>query len=404
MEINKKQLIYKAIMLVVLTILITMIVTASLMHRNIEQNENIKYVLVSDEQSGVGEDISYLKKIIDKYYLGEVDEEKLKNAALKGYVDGLGDEYSSYISKDEYDDFNANIIGNYVGIGIYMAVYKGTDEIVIISTMKESPAEEAGILAGDIIEKIDGVSYKGTDELESAAKYIKGEEGTKVSLEIKRDEEILNFDIVRRKVIINPITAKVLDEYDIGYIQITSFDENCSKDFLDKYKELQSNGVKSLIIDIRNNGGGIVNEALNIADYIVPKDKSLMVTINKSGEEKITKSKENPIISIPVIVLANENSASASEILIGALKDNNCGKFVGTKTYGKGVIQEILKLKNGSALKLTTEEYFTPNRTKINKVGIEPDENVELPEGVKTSYNIDLKDDTQLNKAIEMLK
>ena len=285
-----------------------------------------------------------------------------------------------------------------------MAVYKDSNEIVIVSPMKGSPAEEVGLQSGDIITKVNGIAYEGADGLEMASHNIKGEAGTSVNLEIKREEEILEFEIVRRKVIMNPITAEVIEKTNIGYIQVTSFDEDCSKEFKAKFEELKEKSIKSLIIDLRNNGGGIVQEALSIADYIVPKGNSLMITVNKIENEVIERAKQDPIIDMPVVVLVNENSASASEILVGALRDNGVAKIVGTKTFGKGVIQEVLKLKDGSALKLTTEEYFTPNKTKINKIGIEPDEVVELPEGVQTSYDIERKNDTQLNKAIEMMK
>ncbi len=404
MEFNKKQRIYKSIMLVLLTVLITFIVTSVMMYKNLGSKDSTKYVLVPGEKSGIGADINSLRSIIDKYYLGEVDEAKLKESALSGYIAGLGDEYSEYISKDQYESFNTNIIGNYVGIGIYMSVYKDSNEIVIVSPIKGSPAEEVGLLSGDIITKVDGVAYEGQDGLDKAARIIKGETGTKVHLEIKREEKILEFDIERRKIIINPLTAEVIENTNIGYIQITSFDEDMSKDFKEKIEELKSKNITSLIIDLRNNGGGIVQEALTIADYLVPKGKYLMITVNKTEKEVIETSKNDPIINIPIVVLVNQNSASAAEILVGALKDNNIAKVVGTKTYGKGVIQEVLKLKDGSALKITTEEYFTPNRTKINKVGIEPDEVVELTEGVQISYNIDTEKDNQLNKAIEILK
>ena len=404
MEQNNRQRIYKTFMLVILTILITFIITTTFMYKNIKTEDNVKYVLVSNEQSETDNSISTLKKIVDKYYLGEVDEQKLKESALKGYIDGLGDEYSEYITKEEYENFNANIMGNYIGIGIYMAVYKDTNEIVILYPMKESPAEKAGLKSGDIITKVDGIEYTGNDGLNNAANNIKGEEGTSVHLEIRRDEETLEFDIVREKVIMNPITADIIDGTDIGYIQITSFDEDVCKDFKNKFDEIKTKGINSLIIDLRNNGGGIVQEALNIADLFVPSGKTLMYTINKTESEITETSKTDPSITMPVVILVNENSASASEILVGALRDNEIAKVVGTKTYGKGVIQEVLKLKDGGALKITTEEYFTPNKTKINNIGIEPDEVVELPSGVSTSYNIDRENDTQLKKAIDILQ
>ena len=403
MNLEKRQKIYRSIMLVILSVLITFITTTVVLYKYLKADGNIKYILVSDNDSSIGAEISKLRTIIDQYYLGEIDDEKLKEGAISGYINALGDEYTAYITKEEYDEFQANIMGNYVGIGIYMSVYKNSDEIVIIAPIKNSPAEKSGLKSGDIITKVNGIEYSGVDGMEIASDQIKGEEGTTVDIEIKRNEEILNFTITREKVIMNPITAEVL-ENNIGYIQLISFDENCSQEFKEKYEELQIKGIKSLIIDLRNNGGGIVQEALTIADYIVPKYKTLMVTVNKTENEVTEIAEQEPIITMPVIVLVNENSASASEILVGALKENGCAKIVGTKTFGKGVIQEILKLADGSALKLTTEEYFTPNRNKINGVGIEPDVIVELPEDVLPSYSIERTKDTQLNKAIELLK
>lgn len=402
MDSEKRQRIYKTIMLVILTALLTFLITTVVLYRHMKDNGETKYILVNNQDSSISGDISKYRAIIDQYFLGEIDEQKLRDGAIKGYIEGLGDEYSQYITKDEYADFEANVMGNYVGIGIYMAVYKNSDEIVIISPMKESPAEKAGLQSGDIITKVDGITYTG-DELDTASSKIKGEEGTTVSLEIKRGEETFTVDIVRQKVIVNPVTSEVL-EGNVGYISLVSFDEDCSIEFKQKYEELVSKGIKSLIIDLRNNGGGLVKEALTIADYIVPEGKDLLITVNKKENETVEKATKKPIVTVPVVVLVNENSASASEILAGALKDNECATIIGTKTYGKGVIQEILKLTDGSALKLTTEEYYTPSRTKINKIGIEPDIAVELPEGVTPSYNIEREKDTQLQRAIEELK
>ena len=190
----------------------------------------------------------------------------------------------------------------------------------------------------------------------------------------------------------------------IGYIEFSSFDEGTANEFKAKFEELSKQGIKSLIIDLRNNGGGIVDEALEIADYILAKDDVILYEVDKNNKEKIEKAKNDPIINMPIVVLTNENTASSSEILAGALKDHNKAKIVGKKTYGKGVIQQLLTLPDGSGLKITAEEYLTPNKTKINKIGIEPDEKVELPDTVKNVLTIEEKDDTQLQKAIEMLK
>ena len=392
MNKEKTQRIYKIIMLIALVAFITFIITTVFLYNT--NLDNTKYVLVSNNDNTIAGELARFRTIIDEYYLGEVDENKLKESAIKGYVEGLGDEYSEYITKEEYEEYEINIMGNYVGIGIYMSAYKDSDEIVVLSTIEDSPAESAGILTGDIILKVDGIEYDG-EHLDEASAAIKGEEGTKVKIEIKRNEQIMELEIERKKVIVNPVKSEV-KENNIGYIKLTSFDEETSKIFKEKYEELQKQNIQSLIIDLRDNGGGIVQEALTIADYMLEKDSKMLITVNKKENEVIETAKTDPIITIPVVLLVNENSASASEILAGALKDNNRAKIVGTKTYGKGVIQELLRLKDGSAIKLTTEEYYTPNRTKINKVGIEPDELVENKKDEQT--------DLQLQKAIEMVK
>ena len=331
-----------------------------------------------------------------------MNEEKLKEGAIKGYIEGLDDQYTEYISKEDMKDYMEDATGNFVGIGIYMVKDTNTNKVMVLSPIKDSPAEKAGILPGDLIISVDGVQYS-ADEMSVAANKIKGEEGSKVKVEILRGTETLNFELTRENIKVNPVEGKVLKN-NIGYIKFSSFDENTSEEFKTKYEELQKQGIKSLIIDLRNNGGGIVTEALNIADYVLEKDKVILYEVDKNEKEKIEKSKNDPIINMPIVILTNNNTASSSEILAGALKDHEKAKIVGTKTYGKGVIQQLMTLPDGSGLKITAEEYLTPNRTKINKIGIQPDEEVQLPEELKNKLTIEEKDDTQLQKAIEILK
>ncbi len=402
----KRQRIYKNIMLVVLTAFLTFILTTIYMTKN-NNNNNTQSIssllgLESSNDNQLTKSIKYVKTILDKYYLNDIDEDKATEGALKGYVASLGDPYTEYIPKDEMEDYKSDLMGNYVGIGIYMAQNTKDNTIVVLTPIKYSPAEEAGILPGDIIKKINGVEYTGED-MTAAANNIKGEEGSTVTLEIQRGQEIKTFEIKRKKITTNPVISEKLDS-NIGYIEVTSFDEDTAQNFKAKYEELKSQGITSLIIDLRNNGGGLVDQALQIADYIVPKGKDLLVTVDKDKNEKIEKSKEDVLIDMPIVVLVNENSASSSEILAGALKDLNEATIVGTTTYGKGVIQQLLTLKSGAGLKVTVEEYYTPNRTKINGVGIEPNEKVELPETVSNHLLVQRDQDTQLQKAIEILK
>ena len=211
------------------------------------------------------------------------------------------------------------------------------------------------------------------------------------------------IEIKTENVKINHIKTKVLDGT-IGYIKMTTFDMGDTKEFEEKYNELKSKGIKSLIIDLRNNGGGIVDEALGIADDIIEKGKTTLITIDKDGKEEVKTSEKDPIINEKIVVLVNKNTASASEILVGILKDYNKATVVGTTTFGKGIIQDLMSLTDGSGIKLTTSEYLTPNRNKINEVGITPDIEIELPDDIENIYSIEEKQDNQLQKAIDILK
>lgn len=404
MEEKRGYKVFKIIMLIILVAFVTFIITSVGTYQFLKDNDKLGKTLVvtSSDNGEIASELSKYKMLIDKYFLGEVDEEKLKEGAIKGYIEGLDDQYTEYISKEDMKDYLEETTGNFVGIGIYMVKDTDSNKVMVLSPIKGSPAEKAGILPGDLIISVDGVQYS-ADEMSVAANKIKGEEGSTVKLELLRGTETLNFELARENIKVNPVEGKVLQN-NIGYIKFSSFDEETSKEFKTKYQELEAKGIKSLIIDLRNNGGGIVSEALNIADYILEKDKVMLYEVDKNNNEKIEKSKEDPIINMPIVILTNSNTASSSEILAGALKDHEKAKIVGTKTYGKGVIQQLMTLQDGSGLKITSEEYLTPNKTKINKIGIEPDEKVELPEEFKNKLTIEEKDDTQLQKAIEMLK
>ena len=403
MEENKRTKIYKIIMLVILVAFITFLITSIGFYQYFTNGNNVNLLInSSSENSSIEDELKKYRTLIDKYYLGEVKEEELKEGAIAGYIEGLGDKYTEYISKDDMEEYMQDTMGNFVGIGIYMVNDTETNKIMVLSPIKGSPAEKAGILPGDYILKINGESYTGEDNSIAATK-IKGEEGTTVKLEILRGTETLNFEIKRENIIVNPVEGKVL-ENNIGYIEFTSFDENTAEEFKNKFEELQKSNIKSLIIDLRNNGGRLVDQELEIAGNITDKGSVLLYEVDKNDKEEIKKSDSDPIINMPIVILVNENTASSSEILAGALKDLGKAKIVGTKTYGKGVIQELLTLSDGSGLKITSQKYLTPNKTEINNVGIEPNETVELPDTVENILNVDEKDDTQLQKAIEMLK
>ena len=403
MKEEREEKIYKSLMLVVITVIITFLITSVTVYKAIAKN-GIKYVKITDgEVTGLDETLASFRKVLEKEYLGEIDDETLVEGALKGYVEALGDPYTEYYTKEEMEKLMDTTNGNYVGIGIYMLVDKEKQTIVVLKPMENSPAEQAGILAGDIITKVDGQGYT-LDTITEVSNKIKGKAGTKVKLEIKRGEkETFEIEVERKKILISHINTKVFKD-NIGYIYISDFDGGCADEFTQKYKELKKQGIEKLIIDIRNNGGGIVDEAINILKLITDKGDTLLITKDKNENEKITKNDKDPIINMPIVVLTNEYSASASEIMTGALKDNEKATIIGTITYGKGVIQTIHTLADGSGLKITTNEYYTPKYYKINKVGIEPNIKVDVPEEYKNKTTIPEEKDTQLQKAIETLK
>ena len=402
MEERKKIKTYKIVMLVVLVAFVTFLLTSIGMYQYFTHDGFGKQLVAkSEENEEIVDTLNQYRKIIDKYYLGEIDEEKLKDGAIKGYVAGLGDEYTEYISKEDMEDYMADTTGNFVGIGVYMVQNTEVNKIMVLAPIKGGPAEKAGIQPGDYIIAVDGVEYSG-EQMTEASNKIKGEEGTTVKIEVLRGSKTLTFELKRENVKVNPVEGEIL-ENNIGYIAFSSFDEGTSEEFKTKYEELQAKGIKSLIIDLRNNGGGIVDEALEIANFILDKNSVILYEVDKNNNETEEKTTDDPIINIPIVLLTNENTASSSEILAGALKDHKKATIVGEKTYGKGVIQRLLTLPDGSGLKITSEKYLTPNRTEINKIGIEPDEKVELPETVTNVLSVERSEDTQLQKAIEIL-
>ena len=405
MEEKKRYKIYRTIMLIVLVAFITFMLTSIGFYQYFVKGDSLnKYLtlMTSDESQDISQTLDTYRAVIDKYYLGDVDEESLKEGAIKGYIEGLEDPYTEYISKEDMQDYLEDTMGNFVGIGIYMVQDQETNRIMVLSPIKNSPAEKAGIQPGDYITSVDGVQYTG-EQMTEASNKIKGEAGTTVKLQIQRKDETLDIELTRENIKVNPVEGEVL-ENNIGYIEFSSFDDGTAEEFKMKFKELQGKGIKSLIIDLRNNGGGIVDEALEIANYILDKDSVILYEVDKNNNETVEKTTDDPIINMPIVILTNENTASSSEILAGALKDHKKATIVGEKTYGKGVIQRLLTLPDGSGLKITSEKYLTPNRTEINKIGIEPDETVELPETVTNILNVEKTEDTQLQKAIEILK
>lgn len=399
MNSGKAQKIYKVVMLIIITALLSSLITTIIINEKFNSSLNIGNIASGDGTTGIESTLASIRSILENKYIGELDDEKMIQMAIKGYVAGVGDEYTVYYTPEEMSQEYDTAKGNYVGIGIYMIVNYEKGTIEVVEPMEGSPAEAVGLKEGDFIVKVEGEEIT-VDNVNEMADKIKGEENTKIKLTIKRDEQEFDVEIERKKIEVSHIDSEML-ENDMAYIKISDFDGGAAKEFEENYKKLKSQGAKSLIIDIRDNGGGVVDEAIDILELICDKGSTLLIETEKNGKEEVTKSEENPIIDIPIVVLVNENTASASEILAGALKDNHKATIIGTKTYGKGVIQSLMKLTDGSGLKITMAEYCTPNRNKINKIGIEPDIAVELPEGTE---ELTKENDTQLQKAIETLK
>ena len=302
----------------------------------------------------IADTLKSFREVIDREFIGEIDETKVLDETIKGYVNGLDDEYSEYLTAEDWEEFQTVALGNYVGIGIYMSTDK-YDNVVVVEPIKESPAEKAGVKSGDIIVGVNDESVIGVSS-EDVSNMIKGEEGTKVKITVARGDEYLDFEIERKSIKIYHVEAEMLDN-NIGYIELFTFDEGCAKELKQKYTELKNQGAQKIILDLRNNTGGLVTEALDLLDLFLPKGETVLITVDAKGNQEVSKTKDSQYIKEDLVVLVNEYSASASEIVAGALKDSKRAQIVGTTTYGKGVIQSVFMLEDGSALKLTVEEY-----------------------------------------------
>jgi len=401
MEENRKDRIYKTVMLVFITFFITFTLASILMYNRLSGNDNF-IMLSGNKGDSVSSEIEKIRAIIDQKYLNleEINEEALIDGAVKGYVDALGDQYGSYMTDDEWEMFQEEALGNYQGIGLYLTIDEENNEIIVMAPITESAADKAGIKSGDIIKKVNGIEYTG-EQLEEAANAMKGEIGGKVKIELKRGEETLTIEVTREMVRMTPILTSMY-ENNIGYMQMTNFDERIGEDFVNKYNQLKKDGATSIILDVRFNGGGYIEGAKDILDALLPKDSVLFITSGTSGEI-VEKAETKEILEeLPMVVLQNEYSASATEILTGTLKEYGRATIVGDVSYGKGVLQSVYMV-DGAALKLTTDEFFTAKRNRIQEVGIQPDYVVEIDKEIVDSFSIPRDKDKQLDKAIELL-
>lgn len=355
--------------------------------------------LVTKDQA-VLEKLEVLEEIIREYSLEEIDDQQLEDYLYYGLVAGIGDDYAAYYTEEELDNMMDSSNGSYGGIGAMFSQNLNTGVMTVSKVYEGYPAYKAGILPQDILYKVDGEDVTGQD-LSVVVTKIKGEEGKEVTLSMLRGEEVLDFTMKCEIIEIQTVESAML-EGKTGYIQITEFDTITTSQFEKALTDLQAQGMESLVIDLRNNGGGSVEAVTEIADMLLPE--GTIVSIDYQYKEKEERTSEASCVDLPMAVLINGYSASASEILAGALQDHGVAKIVGTQSFGKGIVQNVLSLNDGTAIKLTVAKYYTPNGNDIHKVGITPDVEIDLPEELKTQVELSPEEDVQLQKAIETLQ
>lgn len=342
--------------------------------------------------------LTQIQKLIDKNYLSDVDADALRDGIYKGYVSGLDDPYSVYYNEEETKALNETTQGEYQGIGAVLTEDADTGVVTIVQVYKDSPAEKAGVKANDILYKVDDTEMTGMD-LNKVVTYIKGDKGTKVKLTVIRgdDKEQLELTATRDKIEAQTVSHKMLED-NIGYIQVTEFDSVTTDQYKSALDDLENQGMTGLVVDLRNNPGGNVSTVCDMLDMMLPEGL-IVYTQDKDGNKETAVSDEEHQFTKPLVVLMNGNSASASEIYAGAIQDYGIGKIVGTQSYGKGVVQQIFDLGDGTSVKLTIADYYTPKGRNINGKGITPD--------VEVEYQADESNpdaDNQLDKAVEVLK
>ncbi|MEG0180392.1 MAG: S41 family peptidase [Peptostreptococcaceae bacterium] len=378
--ISKKRALIYSIILVIVTIIGTTLFQVTLGNKVIVSKD--LYESYSRYNKLLG-----LEGLIEEDYYKEVSQDKLVDGALKGLFEGLEDPYSQYYTKDEFETLKEQTSGSFVGIGVYIGVNAEDNKITIISPIEGSPAHKAGIKSGDIVLAVDGEAVS-SKQLDDVIKKIKGKENTDVKLTVQRDGKRLDFTVKRQTIVTKSVVSEVKDN-DIGYLRITSFDENTYKEFKEHIDKLKELNIKGLVIDLRDNPGGLLDVCVDIADDLIGKG-TIVYTKDNSGNKEYYKSDDKEL-DLPIAVLINGGSASASEILTAALVDNNKAIAIGETSFGKGLVQSVKGLKDGTGYKLTTAQYYTPSGDYINKKGIQP-------------KVVEKDEEKQLQSAIDYLK
>lgn len=359
---------------------------------NVSTSENAKYMARIEEA---------LNKLKKKYIdIDEVNIDEMIDGAIQGMADVTGDPYTRYVSDEEFNDIATSGAETYGGIGVHLTFDSASNAIMVLGVMPNSPALECDVKSGDLIVQVNDTIVK-KENYQQCVDDMKGEENTNVKLYVKRNGRVLEKSITRKIINSSNVDSEILNS-NIGYIKIWAFENKVYEQFKAEYDKLMAKNVKGIIIDVRNNPGGLVTETIKILDALLPEGDVLKLVYN-DGREKVYKCKENNQIQIPLAVLANGRSASAAEILSGAIKDSQKGVLVGDTTYGKGIVQEVERLGERGALSITVAKYYTMSGVEIHKNGIEPNISVSLPEDLKNEIAIPRERDIQLQKAIEYI-
>lgn len=396
MENNSSEKSLKNILTVVVIILLGWSIGYILMGENQEKSKNKKEI--NEQLKRIEEVLNNL----DAEYVGELDFEKAGNEAMSAILESTGDPYTRYLSKEEFNEVVNSGYEEYAGIGVHLVYNDEAKCASVVSVMPDTPAQVADIRIGDEIVTVEDIKIIDIKSYTDSAAKLRGKEGTNVKLNLRRGKEIVNKEITRKIIKVNNVTSRVIDN--IGYIKILEFDNKANIEFENEYKKLKEKNVDGLIIDLRNNPGGMVPPTVKIADLLLPDGDVILKTKYKNGDVKIDKAKDGKKADMPIVVLTNGNSASASEILTSALKDYNMATIVGQKTYGKGIVQGVIPLKEDDAASITIAKYYTKSEKEIHKKGIEPDIKVEVSEEEENSIVIKPEEDTVLKRGIEEIK
>lgn len=357
---------------------------------------------MSKEAVEIKDKAEILSSYINRFYLNDIDYGKMGDIIYKAMVSGLDDKYAAYYTKDEYKDISEKTKGEFCGIGAYISQGKNDNSLKVAGVVKGGPAEKAGIKKGDIIVEVDGENIQGKDSSYAVSK-MKGKKGTNVSISVMRkgNKKPITFNIKREVIHDNTVSYKMLDN-NIGYISVSAFETVTKKQFKSAVDCLEKKNEKGLIIDLRDNGGGLLDTALDMLDHILPK-KLVVYTKDKNGVAEEYYTKDDKEIKIPIVILVNGNSASASEVFCGALRDYGKAKLLGTKTFGKGIVQSSFAFRDGTGLKFTTSKYYTPKGINIHGTGFEPDIKVKSNGKMTALKESGYKVDNQINAALDYL-